>query len=99
MGRPLATFAACALFVGAIAACGGTRSPEATPYGIVTPTPAPSPTASVITTAAPRSTPAPLPHVFIVLMENTGPGRALQSGAIESLAGANVFATNYRAVA
>ena len=87
------------MFVGAIAACGGTKSPGATPYGIVSPTPAPSSTAFVITNEPPRPTPTPPPHVFIVLMENTGPGRALQSQAIERLAGANVFATNYRAVA
>ena len=99
MRRSLATFAACAILVGAIAACGGTKAPEATPYGIVSPTPSPSPSASIATAETARPTPTPPPHVFIVLMENTGPGRAFQSQAIARLAAENVFVANYRAVA
>ena len=101
MGRALVTFAACAIFVGGIVACGATKSPEATPNGFTSPTSAPSVPATAAATDSPRPSPAAAlpPHVFIVVMENTGPGRALGSQAIARLAAANTLATDYRAVA
>lgn len=40
-----------------------------------------------------------MPHVFVIVMENTALGRALASPLIARLASANTLVTNYRAVA
>lgn len=99
IGRALATFVAGTVFVAGIAACGG--NPTAAP----TPNEATSPASSYAVTLVPptdspqRVTRAGLPHVFVVVMENTGLGRALRSQPIARLASANALATNYSAVA
>jgi phospholipase C len=51
--------------------------------------------------AAPSAPPTAgvAPHVFVLVMENTGLGRALGSQRIARLASANGLATNYHAVA
>src|SRR3954468_17090060 len=104
-GRPraVAAFAVACL----LAACtsvpfagGATFSPAAP---VVTPTGArpaverASPAPRSQPTAAP--TPEPLPHVFVIVMENTGLARALRSHPIASLASRYALATNYHAVA
>jgi hypothetical protein len=89
------------MFVVAMVACsGGNNAPASTPYG------QPSPTASAISAALvlptdPQQRPAQIatPHVFVIVMENTGLDRALRSQPIARLASANALATNYRAVA
>ena len=55
-------------------------------------------------TAAPRTASAPsaapaLPHVFVVVMENTGLARAMRSKTIASLASRSLSASAYHAVA
>ena len=85
MARALATVALATLLVGAIAACGGGRNgPDPTVQGVASP---------------PRPTVPARPHVFLILMENTGLRRALASPPIARLANANMLATNYYAVA
>jgi acid phosphatase len=73
-------------------------------YGQATPTGSPASTASSSpssTAAAPSAPPtaAVAPHVFVLVMENTGLGRALRSQPVARLASANGLATNYHAVA
>src|ERR1700704_1365380 len=105
MGRSLVTRATAVLVVSAIVACGGNQrpSPSESLYGQATPVRSPSstPTASPSSTnAAPSAPPtAAAPYIFVVVMENTGLGRALQSPVIARLASANGLATNYHAVA
>ena len=99
-GRTLATFAACAIFVTVATACGGNGAPRSTPYALASPTPSPVPSASTVPTDTPQPTPAAVtPHVFVVVMENTGLASALRSDPIARLASANALATNYHAVA
>jgi phosphatidylinositol-3-phosphatase len=99
MGRAFATFAAGALSIAAIVACGGgNKTPQSTPYGEASP--ASSPAALFLPNDPRQRTPETVaPHVFVVVMENTGLGRALRSQPIARLASANALATNYRAVA
>jgi hypothetical protein len=104
MGRPLVTFASAVLVAAAIVACGGNKqpTPSASLYGQATPTSSASSTPTSSSTAAAPSAPptaAAAPHVFVIVMENTGFGRALRSQPIARLASANGLATNYRAVA
>jgi len=47
----------------------------------------------------PSASPTALPHVFVVVMENTGLARAMRSTTIAALAARSLLATNYRAVA
>jgi hypothetical protein len=105
MARSPVTFATAALVVSAIVACGGNQrpSPSESLYGQATPVRSPSstPTASPSSTAAAPSAPptaAAAPHVFVVVMENTGLSRALQSPVVARLASGNGLATNYHAV-
>lgn len=102
MRRTVATFVASALLVTAIVACGGNQN-EADPtvQGRASPSASASPSATV---ALPSVTPPPpsaavVPHVFVIVMENTGLSRALGSRPIARLADANTLATNYYAVA
>ena len=98
--RTLATFAACAIFVSAVAACGGNGAPRSTPYGLASPTSSPVPSRVAAPTDTPQPTAAAVaPHVFVVVMENTGLDSALRSEPIARLASANALATNYHAVA
>jgi hypothetical protein len=106
MGIQRARSSAGVLLLAAIVACGGNKpaAPSASLYGQATPTSSPSstPTPSPSSTAAAPSEPpakAAAPHVFVVVMENMGLGRALRSQPIARLASANAIATNYRAVA
>jgi hypothetical protein len=97
--RPLATFAACAVLVTALVACGGNSTPKSTPYGLSSPTSSPAPSAVAVPTDAPRPSAAPVaPHVFVVVMENAGLESALRSEPIARLASANALATSYHAV-
>ena len=89
-----------------LAACTSVRSSSAP-----TASPAPSseptavaraslvPRAEPTATAVPRATAAPLPHVFVIVMENTGLARALRSAPIASLASRYAVTTGYHAVA
>jgi hypothetical protein len=88
------------MFVAAVVACGGDKGPAATPYGQASPTP-PAESAALVLPTDPhqRTTEATAPHVFVVVMENTGLDRALGSQPIARLAAASALATNYRAVA
>jgi hypothetical protein len=95
------------ILVASCAPAVGTTTPLATPVGVGSasqatasvlppsepsaPVPAPSP--------VPTATPAQLPHVFVVVMENTGLARALTSKPISSLASRYLLATEYSAVA
>ena len=101
MGIPkrLVTFPACAVLVAAIVSCGG-KPPETTPAAISSPTVVP-PSATLALPTDPTLKPAPVvtPHVFLIVMENTGLDRALRSQPIARLAAANALATNYHAVA
>ncbi|MDP9280527.1 MAG: alkaline phosphatase family protein [Chloroflexota bacterium] len=101
--RAVATFPACAIFVAAIIACGGGNdAPASTPYGRASPTPVPVPVSvALVLPTDPQQRPArtATPHVFVIVMENTGLDRALGSQPIARLASANALATNYRAVA
>src|SRR6202158_2544329 len=106
MGRSLVTYAAGVLVVAVIVACGGNQrpAPSGSLYGQATPARSPSstPTASPSPTAAAPSAPpivATMPHVFVLVMENTGLNRALRAQPIARLASANGLATNYHAVA
>jgi hypothetical protein len=92
------------LLVAAIVACGGAKAPDATPHGQASPasspssSPTPSPTSAAV--ATPTDAPQrPAPHVFVLVMENSGLSRALGSPLIARLASANALATNYHAVA
>jgi len=55
--------------------------------------------AATIAPALTASASRPLPHVFVIVMENTGLTRALRSGSIGALAAKYALATNYHAVA
>ena len=100
MDRPLATFAACAILVTAMVACGGNSGPPSTPYGLLSPTSSPASSAVAVPTDSPQPTvTAVMPHVFVVVMENTGLDNAVRSEPIARLASANALATNYHAVA
>jgi acid phosphatase len=88
------------MFVAAMVACGGDKAPASTPYGQASPTSSTASAALVLPTD-PQQRPARIvaPQVFVIVMENTGLDRALQSQPIARLASANALATNYRAVA
>ncbi len=67
-------------------------------------TPAVSPQATAAATqapptASPAPTARPLPHVFVIVMENTGLARALRSAPIAALASRYAVASDYHAVA
>ena len=86
-----------------LAAC---SAPVAVAPAIASASPVTSPAPSLdrIATAAPRATAAPsaapaVPHIFIVVMENTGLARAMRSQTIATLAGRSLAATSYHAVA
>ena len=97
--RRLVTLAACAMLLAAIVACGG-KPPETTPSGLSSPTFAPPlPTLALPADPTLKPTRAVAPHVFVIVMENTGLDRALRSQPIARLAAANALATNYHAVA
>jgi hypothetical protein len=102
--RAFVTFPACAIFVAALIACGGgTNAPASTPYGQASP-PSSAPSAPSALPALPTDPQQPAvqaatPHVFVIVMENTGLDRALRSQPIARLASANALATNYSAVA
>lgn len=89
------------MLVFAMVACGGDNdAPAPTPYGQASPTSPPLSAALVLPTDPRQRTAEPVaPHVFVVVMENTGLDRALRSQPIARLASANALATNYRAVA
>lgn len=83
-----------------VASCGATPRTAAPSSG----TPAVSPEATAAATQAPPSAAsAPiagaLPHVFVIVMENTGLARALRSAPIAALASRYASATDYHAVA
>jgi len=88
-----------ALVVGAIVVCGGTNPPRPSPYG-QTDTASPSESAAVALPSDPprRTAEVTAPHVFVIVMENTGLSRALRSASIERLVATSALATNYRAV-
>jgi len=98
--RALVTFPACAIFVAIIACGGGDKAPASTAYGQASPTSSTASAALVLPTD-PQQRPAQIvtPQVFVIVMENTGLDRALQSQPIARLASASALATNYRAVA
>jgi hypothetical protein len=98
MARSLATLVAGWVLVAAIVACGGNNQPTPSLQGQARPTPTPSATPRAVPSDPPPTT-ATRPHVFVLVMENTGLGRALGSRPIARLASANALATNYRAVA
>ena len=103
-GRSLATFLAGVLLVAMIAACGGNNQPQPSLQGQASPTSSPSSSltssATSVALVSPTDAPQrPAPHVFVLVMENTGLNRALRSQSIARLASANVLATNYHAVA
>jgi phospholipase C len=62
------------------------------------PTVAATATAVVSATPAPTATPRPSPHVFVIVMENTGLDRALASASIGALAQRYALFTDYHAV-
>ncbi|HEY9326560.1 MAG TPA: alkaline phosphatase family protein [Candidatus Limnocylindria bacterium] len=98
--RHLVTLPICAIFVVIVACGGGNGAPASTPYGQASPTASAAPSALVLPTD-PQQRPVQIvtPHVFVIVMENTGLDRALRSQPIARLASANALATNYRAVA
>lgn len=98
MGRALAT---ATLLIAALVGCGTDRSgPDATSAVRSTPTSSPSPATSTPPTGPlPQPSETIAPHVFVIVMENTGLERALTSQPIARLASANALGTNYRAVA
>src|SRR5213593_297583 len=99
ISRTRATFAAFAIVVTAVVACGGNSAPGSTPYGLSSPTSS-GPAAVAAPTESPPPTAAAItPHVFVVVMENTGLDNALRSEPIARLASASALATNYHAVA
>jgi phosphatidylinositol-3-phosphatase len=99
--RSIASLAISALLVTVVAACGGNTLPEPRPLGQASPSPtassSPSPTAS--RSPSPSPSPGVIPHVFVIVMENAGLNRALQSRPIARLASANTLLTNYYGVA
>lgn len=99
--RALVTFPACAIFVSAIIACGGgNNAPASTPDGQPNPSSAATSAALLLPTdPQQRAVQVATPHVFVIVMENTGLDRALRSQPIARLASKNALATNYRAVA
>jgi len=98
--RHLVTFPAYAIFVSIVACGGGNNTPASTPYGQASPTATPA-SAALDLPSDPQQRPVQVvtPHVFVIVMENTGLDRALRSQPIARLASANALATNYRAVA
>ena len=95
--------AALAALVVLLGACSApvTTSPAAPSTGVVATT---VPSLDRTATAAPRpptvvpSAAPALPHVFVIVMENTGLARAMRSGAIAALAARSLSATSYHAV-
>jgi hypothetical protein len=100
MASVRARLVAGALVVATIVACGAIDPPRPSPYG-QTDTATPSEGAAVVLPSDPRQrTPDVVtPHVFVIVMENTGLSRALRSPPIARLAATSALATNYRAVA
>jgi hypothetical protein len=96
--RRLVAFPACVVFVSIVACGGGNNTPASTPHGQANPDATP---AALVLPTDPQLRPVPvvMPHVFVIVMENTGLDRALRSQPIARLASANALATNYRAVA
>jgi hypothetical protein len=96
MGRVVA----CALAAVIVAAC---AAAPAAPQPAESATPVtraePAPRATSAPTATPTATPKPLPHVFVIVMENTGFARALRSKSIGGLASRYTLATGYHAIA
>ena len=97
----MATVLALALLITATAACGGNTpvrsSPIPTHSAISSSTFSPTSTPSA--TPSPTPSPRAVPHVFVIVMENAGLNRALQSAPIARLAEANTLVTNYYGVA
>lgn len=101
MVRTFAALALSTLLVIVVAACGGNPGPEPSPVGQASPTTAlASPSTALATPSAnPSPSPGVIPHVFVIVMENTALARALASPPIARLASANTLLTNYYAVA
>ena len=98
MGRRTFALLAAALVI----ACG--RADVSPVTGAATTSPAPlladaTPAGTTALTSTPTPTARPLPHVFVIVMENTGLARALRSRSIGALAAKYALATNYHAVA
>jgi len=89
------------LFIATLATCGGTPNVASTRTEQASPASTPLSAGLVPPIDHPRQrTTAPaVPHVFVIVMENTSLGRALGSQPIARLAAANALATNYHAVA
>ena len=88
-----------AALVAIVTACGAAPAAQ---IGAPTMTATPPPSLAVessLPAPAPSATPRPLPHVFVVVMENTSFARAVRSRTIGSLASRYSLATNYHAVA
>jgi hypothetical protein len=100
IGRVPATFAG-VLFVAAMGACGGNAQTPSTPNNGLASSASSPVSAALVPPTDPRqrATDPVIPHVFVIVMENTGLGRALRAEPIARLASANGLATNYRAVA
>jgi len=82
------------LLVIVVAACGFNPRQEPIPVEQASPT-----TALASPSASPSPSPRVMPHVFVIVMENTALARALASPPIARLASANTLLTNYYAVA
>lgn len=88
------------LFVAAVVACGGTDTARPSPAERTEPASSPAAAAFVLPNDPARRTTEPgTPYVFVIVMENTGLGRALLSQPIARLASRSALATNYSAVA
>src|SRR5204863_4656554 len=96
-GRVVGLSIAAVLF----AACAS--APRTTPPAPTLDASAPTPVARASTVPRSEPTPAtapqPQPHVFVIVMENTGLARALRAAPIASLASRYATTTGYRAVA
>lgn len=90
------------LLVTAVTACGGSAPTQSRPVSqaSATPTVSTRPSSTPIPSPSPSLSPSPrvIPHVFVIVMENAGLDRALQSRPIARLANANTLVTNYHGV-